>query len=193
MHAPADLLGMADREPLQRPLQPPVQRVLTHHPNRRRRSDHRCRTVVTVHQQHKRLDGVAADLHVLRKGREYPDPATALEAAGGLEVQLAPQQLIDEPERLLVLNDPVPLSNYPEDCPSVLADGRVLARDLPPAGPPPIIRRGGLTRSIAIGSRSTRQPSPEAWIASAIVAGERSRTAPKRSTGLGTENFDRCW
>ncbi len=85
--AAADLLGVADREPLPRPLQPPVQRVHADHPDRRRRRDHRGRPVVAVHQQHVRPDRVAADLDVLRQRREHPHPAAAVQAAGGLEVQ----------------------------------------------------------------------------------------------------------
>jgi hypothetical protein len=44
---------------------------------------------------------------MVRQGREHPDPPPPVEAAGGLEVQLATQQLIDELKCLLVLNDPI--------------------------------------------------------------------------------------
>jgi hypothetical protein len=62
---------------------------------------------VTIHQQHVGSDSVAADLHMVRERREDPDAPATMEAAGGLEMQLATQQLVDKPERLLVLNDAV--------------------------------------------------------------------------------------
>jgi hypothetical protein len=44
---------------------------------------------------------------MVRERREYPDAPATVEAAGGLEVQLATEQLVDELERFLILNDPV--------------------------------------------------------------------------------------
>src|SRR5436190_10734968 len=49
------------------------------------------------------------DLHVLGEGREHPHAAAAIEAPRRLEVQLTAEQLVDELERLLVQDDPVPL------------------------------------------------------------------------------------
>jgi hypothetical protein len=52
-------------------------------------------------------NSIAADLHVVRERRQYPDASATMKAAGGLEVQLAAEQLVDELERFLVLNDAV--------------------------------------------------------------------------------------
>ena len=62
---------------------------------------------MAVHQQHIRTDRIAADLHVLGQRREHPHAAPAAEAAGGLEMQAASQQLVDELKRLMILDDPV--------------------------------------------------------------------------------------
>jgi hypothetical protein len=52
-------------------------------------------------------DGVAADLDVVRERGEHPDATATVEAAGGLEVQARSKELVDEPESLLVLDDPI--------------------------------------------------------------------------------------
>ena len=135
--------------------------------------------------------GVAADLDVLGKRREHPHPTAAGKAAGGLEVQLAAEQLVDELERLLVLHDPVSLTDDPQDGAVVLADGCVVAGDLLAPRLPPVVNGSGI--AAVHGDRLTFDPPTEtgASIASAIVAGGRSSTAPRPCHGVSrTENIE---
>lgn len=78
-----------------------------YHTYRGRRGDHGRRAVVAVHQEHVRSHRIAADLDVFRQPREEPDAAAAIETASGLEVHGGADQLVDELERLDVLDDPV--------------------------------------------------------------------------------------
>jgi hypothetical protein len=108
---------------------------------------------VAVHQQHVGAHGVAADLHVIGQRGEHPYAASTVQAPGCLEVDRAPEQLVDERERLVVLHDAVALTDDPKYLAGVLADGRVEAGDLLAASGRPIggrclaaVDRDGLLR-----------------------------------------------
>ncbi len=125
-----DRFGVTDRELLLGAAETPVEGVLADNADRRRRRDDSGRTVVAVHQQHVGPHGVAADLDVLGQRCEHPHAPAAVQAAGGLEVDRAAQELVDEPERFVVLHDPVALADDPELLAGVLTDGGVVAVDL---------------------------------------------------------------
>jgi len=139
-----------------------------------------------------RPNRVTTNLHVIRQRRKHPDPSAAVKAPGGLELQLATEQLVDELERLNVLHDPIPLSDDPEHRPRVLAHSRVPARDLLAPRLPPVVDRSGLTPvdrdPLALDPPTER---PDAIIASAVVAGGLSSTQPSPCHGTSrTENIE---
>ena len=98
---------------------------------------------MAVHQQDVRADGVAADFDVLRETGEDPDAAAAVEAVSGLKVHRGADELIDELERLDVLNDAVPFADDSKYLAGVLADVGPPTGDLFAAGQPPVVDGGG--------------------------------------------------
>jgi hypothetical protein len=142
-----------------------------------------------VHQQHIGAHFLAPDFDVIGQRREHPYAAAAVRTADRLEVNRAAEKLVDEREGFVVLLEPIALSDDAQHLARVLTDGRVEAGDLLAAGHPPLV--GRFVAAVA-GDRllSTLQPSPDASMASATVAGGSSRTTPRPCQGVSrTENM----
>ncbi|HTD08819.1 MAG TPA: hypothetical protein VK680_08005 [Solirubrobacteraceae bacterium] len=110
---------------------------------------------MAVHQQHVGPHDVTADFDVIGQRGEHPYAASAVQASRRLEVDRAPEQLVDERERLVVLHDAVALTDDPKHLAGVLTDGRIEAGDLLAARGRPIgdrrlatVDRDGLLRDI---------------------------------------------
>src|SRR5665213_338714 len=131
---------MADRELLASILQTPIQRVLTDHPDRRSRRDDRSRPIMAVHQKHIWPHGITADLHMIGESRQDPHATPTMQAASRLEIDRATEQLVDERERLMVLDYPITVANDAENLLSVPTHSRVIARDYVLSRPCPIRR-----------------------------------------------------
>ena len=112
-------------------VRPQVKGVLADHANRGGGRDHGRRAVMAVHQQHVWAHVVAPDLDVIGQRCEHPYPATAVQAAGRLEVDRAAEQLVDERKRFVVLHDPVALADDAKHLIIVLPDSGVMTSEAP--------------------------------------------------------------
>ena len=89
--------------------------------DRRDRGGDGHRPVVAVGHVDVGRGQVAAELDVLRQARQAPDPSTAPQAPGGLEVKLRADQRVEESERVAVVDDLVVVGDDPEHLAGVLA------------------------------------------------------------------------
>ena len=114
------------------------------------------------------------------------------EAAGGLEVHRGSDQLVDELEGLDVLDDAVALADDPEDLRGCLGGRWRSTRGSLHIEAPTSRRRWRRRRGRSRSARARRAiRGPKRSIASAIVAGGSSSTAPRPCQGVSrTENIE---